>query len=252
MIGVNGAQRLNNYIHETLPKTYQAIGVLGKETPTGDLTVEPSKIDDSEYFKNQIADLAAEYIEKQVKKEFIGEYQQAPHVYSAAKHEGKPLHEWARAGIEIKKKAKLRYIYEFKVISYHFPEVHFEAKVSSGTYIRSLFSDIANELGTLGTLKKLVRTKIGTIDSGSSLLEESWPLKEEYWDIESHALNLEKLLPFQAIDLNESQLACFKHGRHFKTDIQSDSAIWLKNQNQIVGLGYLKEDELWPKVNFNC
>ena len=108
MIGVNGAQRLNEYIHECLPKTYIATGILGLETATGDLTEEPTQRDDSEYLRTVIKDFSKEFIETHLRKKFLGVYMQAPHKYSAAKHEGKALHEWARAGVEIKKEKKVK------------------------------------------------------------------------------------------------------------------------------------------------
>lgn len=253
MIGVNGAQRLNNYVHDFLPKTYQAVGILGLETPTGDLTVQPSQVDQSEYLNTQIKNLTKEFIEEKIKEKFLGEYWQAPHVFSAAKYEGKPLHEWAREGIAIKKEAKKRFIYSLKVIEYNFPELQIEAKVSSGTYIRTLFSDIANFIGTLGALKKLVRTEIGKIKSDDSLDIKNWPVKNQAWDIGMYAINLEQLLPFESVVIIDNQIDDFKNGRAFKVNQPSnDNPIWIKEKQRVVGLGYIRDGLLQPKVNFNC
>jgi tRNA pseudouridine55 synthase len=51
MIGIGGAARLNEFIHELLPKTYLAVGKLGIETPTGDYMSEIIQRDDSIYLK---------------------------------------------------------------------------------------------------------------------------------------------------------------------------------------------------------
>ena len=103
LIGVAGAARLNDYVHDHAPKTYLAVGKLGVETPTGDLTVEVTQVDEGRYLKEEIAHFSKDFIESQLQENFLGQYWQAPHKYSAAKFEGKALHEWAREGVEIKK-----------------------------------------------------------------------------------------------------------------------------------------------------
>ena len=160
MLGVAGAQRLNEYIHECLPKTYLAKGILGQSTPTGDLTVEPDHIDDSGPFKTVIPKLTLEDIQDKLGEKYIGEYWQAPHAFSAAKHKGKSLHKWAREGVEIIKEKKLRHIYTLEVVKYDFPHLWVRCSVSSGTYVRTLFSDCAKELGTIGVLESLLRLSL--------------------------------------------------------------------------------------------
>ena len=67
MIGIAGAARLNEWIHSEMSKTYIAHGVLGLNTDTGDLTVEPNQVDDSDYLKTVISEFSKEFIEKQLK-----------------------------------------------------------------------------------------------------------------------------------------------------------------------------------------
>ena len=101
MIGIGGAARLNEYIHELLPKTYLAVGKLGIETPTGDHQSEIIQRDDSVYLKKEIASFSREFIEEKIREKFLGDYMQAPHKYSAAKFMGRNLHVWAREGVEV-------------------------------------------------------------------------------------------------------------------------------------------------------
>ena len=54
-----------------------------------------------------------------------------------------------------------RFIKELSVLDWSFPEVAFEAEVSSGTYVRGLFEDLARALGTKGALTRLKRTAVG-------------------------------------------------------------------------------------------
>src|SRR5690606_16997732 len=197
MIGIAGAARLNDFIHEYLPKTYLAVGKLGVETPTGDLTVEPVQIDDSRFLREEIARLPKDFIKEKLREKFLGDYWQAPHKYSAAKFEGKALHEWAREGVDIKKEQVLRHVYDIKVIKYKFPYLSVRVRVSSGTYVRTLFSDFAQYLGTLGTLVSLVRESVGNeVHFKKALKRKNWPLDKSE-EVMQYGLPINKVLPFQ-------------------------------------------------------
>ena len=254
MIGIHGAQRLNEYIHDYLPKTYIATGILGKNTPTGDLTVEPDQIDDSEYLKQTIAQFDIDFLQATLAKEFVGEYMQAPHQYSAAKFEGKALHEWARAGVEIKKEKKLRRIYNLKVLNYEFPKLVIEFTVSSGTYIRTLFSDCAQLLGTLGTLQDLERTKVGPCTSESAIKQDQWENEE------LDSFKMEDVLDFSSFIMAPKEAHLFSNGVQLKIDRIDSKTIgsiessfyWVKDQDlRVLGLAQLEADEIQPRVNFS-
>lgn len=256
MIGIAGAARLNDFIHEFLPKTYLAVGKLGVETPTGDLTVLPSQIDDSRYLKEEIARLPKDFIEEKLREKFLGEYWQAPHKYSAAKFEGRPLHEWAREGVEIKKEKVLREVYDIRVVKYQFPYLSVRVRVSSGTYVRTLFSDFAQYLGTLGTLASLVREGVGNeVTSKKALKKKKWPQNKNEV-VMNYALPVKDVLPFTELMLNEEQERKFKNGGFFKLqDFNQPQGIyyWAISQTsgKLLGLLYKNESEIRPKINFN-
>lgn len=254
MLGVNGAQRLNEFIHNCLPKTYIATGILGMETPTGDLTAPPSQTDKSEYLNTVIQDFSAEFIEEQLCTEFMGEYWQAPHTYSAAKHEGKPLHEWARAGVEIQKEKKKKFISKIEVLDYSFPRLKIRFEVSSGTYIRSLFSECARKLGTLGVLEELEREKIGGCTSANAI-------KEDHWDDEEiKYLKMDEVLDFSSLILEEKEARLYSNGVKLNETRAVDKIsgsldfpyFWIKNKNlDILGLAEIKETEIYSIANFS-
>lgn len=175
MIGTGGAARLNDFIHEYLPKTYIACGKLGEETPTGDPTSEIVQKDSSLYLTQEIGRFPKEFIEERARARFLGQYLQTPHKYSATKFMGKNLHEWAREGVEVKKEAVERTIYALDVLDYKFPELTISSTVSSGTYIRTLFTELAQDLGTLGHLLTLKRQSVGHVTADSALRESDWP-----------------------------------------------------------------------------
>ena len=94
-------------------------------------------------------------------KQFLGEIDQKPPVFSAIKKDGKRLYEHARAGEEVEIQSRKTTIYEFEITRIQLPEVDFRVKCSKGTYIRSLAFDFGLALQSGGHLTALRRTKIG-------------------------------------------------------------------------------------------
>lgn len=250
MLGVGGAQRLNEYIHQYLPKTYVARGVLGIDTDTGDPTGTVLQSDESEYFQSVISDFGKDFIEKTLKEKFEGEYFQSPHKFSAAKFEGRPLHEWAREGVEIKKEQVRREVYSLKVIEYSFPELWIEYTVSSGTYIRTLFKECAQALGTLGYLKGLSRTQVG-----GCKLENAMSVDSSEDDLLK--LDMEAVLPFGNIILNEQRAKLYSNGVKLRVDQIENKVLgelkdlfWIKYQDRVLGLAAIINGEIISRVNF--
>lgn len=99
---------------------------------------------------------------------FVGQIEQVPPMYSALKRDGKPLYEYARAGIEVVRAARRVTIHQlFRVngddglIDGRFD---FEVRCSKGTYVRTLAADIGERLGCGAHLAALRRTGIGSLD----------------------------------------------------------------------------------------
>lgn len=259
MIGIGGAARLNDYIHDFLPKTYLAVGKLGIETPTGDWESEIIQRDDSLYLTREIASFSREFIEERLRAKFLGDYMQAPHKYSASKFMGRNMHEWAREGIEVKKEPVLRHVYDIQVVKYKFPYLSVRVTVSSGTYVRTLFNHFSNELGTIGSLIALVREKVGEVNARDALKMKDWP-QERKLDIISKGIRVDKILPFDEAVLNEQQTVGFKNGAFMKPEqLQmtkrnfSDDYIWMCDENhKLLGLGHKSfPTEIRPKINFH-
>lgn len=260
MIGISGAARLNDYVHKYMPKTYLAVGKLGVMTETGDLTVPPTFIDDAPYLQNTIARFSKEFLDDQVKRNFTGDYWQAPHTYSAAKHQGRKLCDWARAGVEIQKEKKLRHVYNIEVVKYSFPYLSIRATVSSGTYVRTLFHDIAKYLGTYGTLVSLLRESIGDVDYRLALKKNIWPqANDNNWNIADHALEVDQVFNISKVQLSGRNSTLYGNGNPVtleedqllekKVDIE-DNICWVYDEeHKLYGLGELSNHQL--KVKFN-
>jgi tRNA pseudouridine55 synthase len=130
-------------------KTYIATIKLGVTTSTGDA--------EGEVLSSQPVNLTQSQFE-QACHQFVGEISQIPPMYSALKHEGKALYEYARAGVEIERKARNVNIYSIKQNSFASDVANITVTCSKGTYIRTLAEDIGHMLGCGAHLIGLRRT----------------------------------------------------------------------------------------------
>jgi tRNA pseudouridine55 synthase len=253
LIGVGTAARLNDYVHAMWPKTYLGLGLLGVETATGDLTSDILQRDDSLYLKQEIAQFNCEFIQQQLSHKFLGSYMQSPHQYSAAKYEGKKLHEWARQGVMIKKAQVQRFVHSLEVDSFAFPKLSVRFKVSSGTYIRTLFSDCANHLGTIGVLEGLIRECIGPFHVRDAIQFEDLQKIQSLSDLRQREIPIESLLPISKICLNDFQMKLLANGQALCSNkhqiIASNGLYWLVNEEgRILFLAELRENLLKMKL----
>lgn len=94
--------------------------------------------------------------------EFLGHIKQIPPMYSAVRHNGKKLYEFAREGKIVDRKSRDAFIYNLKIIDIiDNKKILFYAKCSRGTYIRTLCNDIGELLGTYGHMSYLIRIGVG-------------------------------------------------------------------------------------------
>ncbi len=153
ILGLGKATRLLRFITE-LPKEYEATIVIGAETSTLDADGEVLRRTNS---KPSLKELQA------ISVNFIGEINQIPPMVSAVKVQGKRLYEIAREGKEITREPRKVKIHELSVSDGPENNVFtLRVKCGSGTYIRSLVSDIAQQAGSLGHVGTLRRTAIGS------------------------------------------------------------------------------------------
>jgi tRNA pseudouridine55 synthase len=99
---------------------------------------------------------------------FVGEIEQVPPMYSALKRDGKPLYQYARAGIEVERAPRRIHLYELRLLDGGDDLANgrfvFEVRCSKGTYVRTLAADIGARLGCGAHLAGLRRTGIGELD----------------------------------------------------------------------------------------
>jgi tRNA pseudouridine55 synthase len=134
-------------------KEYTGTITVGGTTPSYDLETEVDATFPTEH-------ITSELIQETV-KQFLGEIDQKPPIFSAIKKEGKRLYEHARAGEEVEIAFRKTTIHEFEITRIALPDIDFRVKCSKGTYIRSLAYDFGKALNSGGYLSSLCRTKIG-------------------------------------------------------------------------------------------
>ena len=141
-------------------KEYVAELLLGVRTDTQDLT--------GRVLSEENVNVSDEQVREAVLS-FVGTYDQIPPMYSAIKVNGKKLYELARQGKEIERKARPVEIMEIEILQIALPVVKLRVVCSKGTYIRTLVSDIGDRLGCGGTMKSLVRSRVGSFSIADAL-----------------------------------------------------------------------------------
>ena len=142
-------------------KEYTGTFFIGATTPSYDLeteidqTFETSHIDESLIYETV--------------KQFLGEIDQKPPVFSAIKKDGIRLYEHARAGEFVEIASRKTTIHEFEITRIALPEIDFRVVCSKGTYIRSLAYDFGKAMNSGSHLTVLRRTKIGDYDVNNAI-----------------------------------------------------------------------------------
>jgi len=98
-----------------------------------------------------------------VMQRFVGEIDQVPPMYSALHAGGRRLHELARAGIAVERAPRRVRVHAFELLECAPPRLRVRVSCGSGTYVRSLASDLGEALGCGGHIEALARISIGSL-----------------------------------------------------------------------------------------
>jgi tRNA pseudouridine55 synthase len=141
-------------------KAYEAVLRLGVRTSTGDA--------EGEVLEQRAVQVTREQIEAACLA-FTGAIDQVPPMHSALKHEGRPLYEYARAGIVIERPSRRVTIHAIDIIDWQDERLTLAVRCSKGTYIRTLAEDIGQSLGCGASLSALRRTASGPLAIGEAI-----------------------------------------------------------------------------------
>jgi tRNA pseudouridine55 synthase len=138
-------------------KVYRVTLRLGERTPSADRETEVIE-------RRALPQYSFEDLE-QALAAFPRNYQQIPPMHSALKQDGKPLYEYARAGLTRERAARNVVIHDMRAIEWQAPDLIFDVRCTKGAYIRVLAEDFAAQLGTIGHLHALRRLGVAPFDA---------------------------------------------------------------------------------------
>ena len=164
MIVCTGKETKNIDLIQAKEKEYIATIKLGATTPSYDLETEENETFNTNH-------LTPEFL-KSTLKQFMGETDQVPPVFSAVKIDGKRAYEHARKGSDVVLQPKKITISEMEILDFSTQEVVLRIVCSKGTYIRALARDLGKALNSGAYLTGLRRTRIGNF-----LLDDAWSVQ---------------------------------------------------------------------------
>jgi tRNA pseudouridine55 synthase len=229
-------------------KQYHATARLGEATTTGDIEGEIIQTCPVPKFDHEGV--------TRTLKQFVGDIKQIPPMYSALKHEGKPLYEYARAGIVIDRPARAITIHKLDLLRFQSPDLIFDVHCSKGTYIRTLAEDIATALGNCAHLVKLRRSVVEPFAAFPMQTLEQLQQARDHGTLQDFLLPVDVgLVDWPRVDLDEDQQSKFKHGNQFflSTDgLKSGNVRVYGPEKNLLGLAeYCTDGLLRPIKVFN-
>ncbi|MCW8929663.1 MAG: tRNA pseudouridine(55) synthase TruB [Gammaproteobacteria bacterium] len=255
------ATKVSHYLLDS-NKSYRAKCILGSVTTTGDSDGEVIEQKPVPIYKQ--ADLLT------LLSTFEGDINQTPPMFSALKHNGRPLYEYARKGIVIERKSRPITIFSIQLKNFSLNDevntldfIEIDVHCSKGTYIRTLCEDIGKKMGCGAHISELRRLESGPFLLSQAItmdyLFEQYGLDESVQDrMEPSLYNQmdQLLLPtdtaikqFPAIELNELEFDRIQHGMTIDRQPEIESQDYrLYYDNKLIGLAILDEEQqLKPK-----
>lgn len=242
LVAVWGYTKLIPYLEKS-DKVYEYTLNLSGTTESLDLWEEIKLFPESD-LKNLEKTLTLEIIKDLVKTEFTWNLKQIPPKYSALKIDWKRAYELAREWAYVKMKEREITVFSHEVLDFSFPEITLKAKVSAGSYIRTLAYDIGSRLLSWAYVTSLRRIWIDNLQvSDSQKLDE---LDSE------KPLDFYKLFPKdKIINLTDSEILDIKWWKFLdKKDFMKPGEFYFVEKNsEIISVIEVKEDYIKAKVN---
>jgi tRNA pseudouridine55 synthase len=203
-------------------KTYETLVHLGVSTDTGDT--------EGRVIATREVDVTREQIDT-VLSRFRGEIDQIPPMYSALKRDGKPLYEYARAGVTLEREARRVTIHLLEFVDYRAPYLSLRVSCSKGTYIRVLGEDIGAALGCGAHLQALRRTQVGSLRLDKAVTLDMLADTPEAERVQYLAPVDALLSSFPSVSLSEGLAARFLHGQRLA--LGKESVIYPQEQGRV-------------------
>jgi tRNA pseudouridine55 synthase len=235
-----GAATKFSQLHLDADKTYEAVAQLGVRTATGDSEGEVIE-------RRDVPQITPQRL-AEVQALFTGPIRQVPPMHSALKRDGKALYAYARAGIEVERQARDVTIFALELSLAGPALLQIVAKVSKGTYIRTLGEDIGQALGCGAHLASLRRIATGPFEVSQCLtLAELEALGES--DREARLLPVESLLPAHThVTLGTEDAGRFLSGLRRRGGWRDEEQVVVFGEAPpaLLGTAHVKAGELIP------
>lgn len=242
------ATKFSQFLLES-DKCYELAITLGVKTTTGD--AEGAIVQ-----TKSTSHVTQDALEK-ILPQFRGKILQVPPMFSALKYQGKPLYQFARQGIEIKREPRAVHIYDLQLKNFSEKLVYLSVHCSKGTYVRTLAEDIGDLLGCGAHVSALRRTWVKPYQNHRMLNFED--LEECNKSSGLSALH-QFLLPIESsvsclphICLSTSAVFYIRMGQSVMTpnlQIEGGLVRIFSDKNQFLGVGEIKERRLMPRRLF--
>ena len=223
-------------------KRYEVVAQLGKRTTTSDA--------DGEIVSERPVNVTIDEIESAL-EQFRGDIMQIPTMFSALKHQGKPLYYYARQGIHIDRPARPIHVYAFEVISFEGSLLTMEVHCSKGTYVRTLVDDLGEVLGCGAYVAELRRTQVADYPCSAMMtLEELQRFRDRANDEDlspGHYLD-DVLLPVDSavsrlpeIGIDDISAQYFRNGQAIRFHTEFSGLVRVKVGGEFLGVGEADE-----------
>ncbi len=214
-------------------KSYDALVRLGVTTDTADAEGRVLEARPVAVTRQQV---------ETVLQGFRGEIMQVPPMHSALKRDGKPLYEYARAGIELERQPRRVTIHAIRLLAFETDTISMSVDCSKGTYIRTLAEDVGRLLGCGAHLAALRRTRIGalSLDRAVTLAELAALSLPERDARLAPADSL--LLDLPAAELGEIDAARLAHGQPVRWNGPVGARLRAYGGDRFLGLCQLSSD----------
>jgi tRNA pseudouridine55 synthase len=233
VLAIGQATRLVEYV-QAMPKVYRTRIRLGATSDTDDAdgTIAP----------NSTAAPVAEPVVRAALAQFIGDVEQVPPAYSAARVEGQRAYDRARRGDEVTLAPRRVRIDLINMLSYEWPDLTLDIQSGKGTYIRSIARDLGTALGVGGYVAELRRLRIGVF-----MLDQAVPLDA------NPEVARQKLLPMtMAVSTLDTIRVSPDDGRRLRNGLAIPAAgdgevAVLDQEGQLMGVGRVGDGTLRPE-----
>nr|WP_072514299.1 tRNA pseudouridine(55) synthase TruB [Ndongobacter massiliensis] len=176
---------------------------------------------------------------------FLGEQEQIPPMYSAVKIQGKKLYEYARQGQSVPRPPRRVHFYEIRLEALQQDEIRFTCTCSKGTYMRVLVEDIAEKLGTCGTMTALTRLESCGFTQADALRVSAIQEKGRE-GIAAHLLPMERAVAdMPRVHLSHAQAEDALHGRIVKGPFAyaPDTTLSVFSSANFLGIGQIDRND---------